>query len=49
MKRRGDAFTSDVKMNSKRAPLYLVITYSACVAPRRRDCAVRIVRFWMTL
>ena len=45
VKRRGDWRTSDVKMNSKRLLLYLVITYSAWVLPRSRELAVRMVMF----
>jgi hypothetical protein len=44
---RGLAFTSDVKMNSKRLELNFVITYSACVLPRRRDATVLIDRLEM--
>ena len=41
--------TRFVKMNSKRLPLYLVSTNSACVFPRRRLCADFMFRLTMQL
>lgn len=49
MKRRGEFLTSDVKMNSKRLLLNLVITYSACVLPRSFEEAVRMLVLRMQL
>ena len=43
VKRRGDWRTRFVKTNSKRELLNFVITYSACVLPRRRLLAVRML------
>ena len=40
VKSRGLALTRDVKMNSNRLLLYLVITNRAWVLPRRRELAV---------
>jgi hypothetical protein len=43
VKRRGEFFTREVKMNSKRELLNFVITYRAWVLPRSFDDAVRML------
>ena len=46
---RGESFTRLVKMNSNREPWNLVMTYSACVLPRRREEADLMLMLTMEL